>query len=912
MSSLYLTYFSVSSLIGLFLGFTLSAYFLFLKGASRAMRHIGIVLLMAALMNLAYLLSSTFIHPLSAFHRWLTVPVGCMMAIHTVHVFLSYPANDHPRLSRWILIVQYLTMVAASLFFYAGSFAAPVVFHFDGHYWDFVVDRPTRIVGAVILANTVLMLVVGPWKAYLARGRERWTALAMLAALFSCGFLQGLTNTLSREGVIGRDLFQTTFSLTIVLGLFSVVIIFINNTRDRTSFMAKILGISMVTLLLVMQALSFAVLRERTRAYDELRRQEARAIVQGRVAEALVEPVFTRAMTGGPVTFSGGEAFRSARLPPAGADVSQTKSRRELRRPDLKLGHFRQGIAADGTSLPYVSYLIGDGGSATEVAFPYISYRTYVHEGAGTLSILLLAVVLVIVLGFPLFFRGALITPVLALLDAVRRVDQGDLSAQVKVRVEDEIGQLGHYFNGMVVSIREARGKLQDYADRLEDKVKERTAELQLTLSKVQELKNQQDGDYFLTSLLLRPLGTNRVKSETVNVDFLVRQKKSFKFRKWSDEIGGDLCMADSLRLRNRAYTVFLNADAMGKSMQGAGGALVLGAVLEAMIDRTMLISSAAQQYPERWLKNAFIELHKVFEVFDGSMLISLVLGLVDDETGLVYVINAEHPWSVLYRRGKALFIDSELEFRKLGTLGMEGTIYVKTLQLEPGDVLIAGSDGRDDLLFTDGDGNSILQHDEQVFLRHVEASDGQLGRIVESITAEANLTDDLSLIRIGYREDHVPAPVAGAPESSDWFLQAREAFRFERWREAAHTLERAGAVADREPQALRLLAHCYLRMGDYARALGVAEDYVFIRPADTELLYVVSYCASRTGSLEKAADFGERVRLREPHNTRYLLNLARIYHAMGIAVRARDMVDKVLAAEPDNARARRLAGLLN
>ena len=79
---------------------------------------------------------------------------------------------------------------------------------------------------------------------------------------------------------------------------------------------------------------------------------------------------------------------------------------------------------------------------------------------------------------------------------------------------------------------------------------------------------------------------------------------------------------------------------------------MVLGAVLEAIVDRTMLSGEASKHHPERWLKNAFIELHKVFETFDGSMLISLVFGLVDDDSGLVYLINAEHPWSVLYRQG--------------------------------------------------------------------------------------------------------------------------------------------------------------------------------------------------------------------------------------------------------------------
>ena len=53
--------------------------------------------------------------------------------------------------------------------------------------------------------------------------------------------------------------------------------------------------------------------------------------------------------------------------------------------------------------------------------------------------------------------------------------------------------------------------------------------------------------------------------------------------------------------------TVFLNADAMGKSMQGAGGALVAGAVFNSIIERTMLSPTVQNQYPERWLKNSFV-----------------------------------------------------------------------------------------------------------------------------------------------------------------------------------------------------------------------------------------------------------------------------------------------------------------
>jgi hypothetical protein len=61
-------------------------------------------------------------------------------------------------------------------------------------------------------------------------------------------------------------------------------------------------------------------------------------------------------------------------------------------------------------------------------------------------------------------------------------------------------------------------------------------------------------------------------------------------------------------------------------------------------------------------------------------MLVSSVIGLIDDSSGLLYYINAEHPSLVLYRDGKAEFIDSNLEiFRKIGIGGIEGKLVVRT-----------------------------------------------------------------------------------------------------------------------------------------------------------------------------------------------------------------------------------------
>jgi hypothetical protein len=41
------------------------------------------------------------------------------------------------------------------------------------------------------------------------------------------------------------------------------------------------------------------------------------------------------------------------------------------------------------------------------------------------------------------------------------------------------------------------------------------------------------------------------------------------------------------------------NGDAMGKSLQGAGGALVAGVVIKAILTRTLLYSEYQNRYPE-------------------------------------------------------------------------------------------------------------------------------------------------------------------------------------------------------------------------------------------------------------------------------------------------------------------------
>ncbi|NUM41165.1 MAG: SpoIIE family protein phosphatase, partial [Leptospiraceae bacterium] len=509
--------------------------------------------------------------------------------------------------------------------------------------------------------------------------------------------------------------------------------------------------------------------------------------------------------------------------------------------------------------------------------------------------------------GFRFFFLGALINPLDSLLAGVKKVNEGDLEVEVPVKVDDEIGFLSRSFNSMVSSIRDSKEKLEDYAETLEIKVEERTQELKNTLDEVQALKQQQDGDYFLTSLLLKPLGTNKTKSKNVHLEFYTKQKKQFEFRNRHEEIGGDISAAQNIILKEKNYIAFVNADAMGKSIQGAGGALVLGAVFESIIERTRITHQAQDTHPERWIKNTFIELHKIFESFNGSMLISLVIGLVDEETGLMYYLNAEHPWTVLYRDKKAEFIESELLFRKLGTHGMEGEISIRTFQLEAGDVIYIGSDGRDDLLLgTDENGERIINENETLFLKNIETSNGDLQQTVEEIKKAGEITDDFSLIRLSYKENIEPTD---SVSSSEEVL------------EKIKSLTESGAIISElklalkentyQPELLRAIIKAYIDQKEYKDAISYIEDFIFIQPGDTEMLFVASYCYRKAGLHSKSVDYGERVRLRDPEKIKNLVHLAETYSIIKQYTRAEKILESALAKDPLNARGLKLKEIL-
>jgi two-component system NtrC family sensor kinase len=141
------------------------------------------------------------------------------------------------------------------------------------------------------------------------------------------------------------------------------------------------------------------------------------------------------------------------------------------------------------------------------------------------LTFLLIAVILQV-------SRRFIVKPVKALVRATREIGSGNLDKPVKPRASDELGMLAESFEGMRLSLREARAEIDGLMNGLERQVEERTAALKqaqtqliqgeklaslgkLSASIAHEINNPLAGILTFSKLLVRDLEHEPVEADT-------------------------------------------------------------------------------------------------------------------------------------------------------------------------------------------------------------------------------------------------------------------------------------------------------------------------------------------------------------------------------------------------------------
>ncbi len=477
---------------------------------------------------------------------------------------------------------------------------------------------------------------------------------------------------------------------------------------------------------------------------------------------------------------------------------------------------------------------------------------------------------------FGYIFSKDIIRAIKSLNIAMKNIEESESHKSLDIKRRDEIGEITKVF----ISMKE---EIINHQKNLESTIEKRTAELKDTLTQMTILKEHQDGDYFLTSQLIKPLLSNHLFTDQVSVTSIVRQKKKFTFKKWTSELGGDLNIINKLILRDREFIVFLNADAMGKSIQGAGGALVMGTVFKSIISRNSWDKVSRDKTPERWLYDCYLELQNVFLTFDGTMLVSAIIGLVDNLSGTVYCLNADHPRMVLFRDGVSSFCFNQIHINKLGMETELEDFKISVIQLENGDSLILGSDGRDDILIQ-GDIGDVLNEDENKFLQFVDISQGDLDRLEFCLIQSGKMIDDLSLMKIHFKsQPKAELSFKKNYENYLYFFTKGEAeeekknyeYAIELFRESLECIPGDGS-------SLKKIAKMYERLKNYELTIDYCIKYFSLYPSDSNFLYIISYYSRLINKYEECIEYGERYRLRDPSNLDNLNNLIISYQELG------------------------------
>ncbi len=267
--------FSLGTIIPIIFFLTTGFFLYNTKDKSRSTNTMAKSYILTGIFNIGYFISSSIYHPLAAFHRWLTVLFILVAITYFGYFYFFYPETRRPTLSKVYLYTGFSVSAISLIAFIIVSLQSNIIYQFRGHYYDFDAEVISKNIGIIIMLGLLSSYIVAGWRIATSPKDDKKVILLFLLFSMVGTVVPSITNTLSRSGKIDREVFHTTWTLLNLLGFFLMFIAYINNSKDRISFLGKLIGIILVTVLSLLQIVGFIILGDKEKDFDDIFYQKA-------------------------------------------------------------------------------------------------------------------------------------------------------------------------------------------------------------------------------------------------------------------------------------------------------------------------------------------------------------------------------------------------------------------------------------------------------------------------------------------------------------------------------------------------------------------------------------------------------------------------------------------------------------
>lgn len=300
---------------------------------------------------------------------------------------------------------------------------------------------------------------------------KRSVILRLLIFLFALFALWATLPFLVAVGFISAKIFLLWYVVLLLFGQIVFVYVYLAFSKEPVSFLVKVVGLSLVGIVFVVQLLLLFTLNWIEKKYDAEHLNKA-------------EEIITKVLRQEGLPFQ--EDIHFILQKSESLEVIYLKQGYSAELLSQKIWGAKNRFYLDG-SPPSLGYEFEQSGKIFAVGFSYVTYREYIHEYLIRFAFLLLALVLLTLLILPTLFYTSFMRPLRRLVASLENMRQGQWGVKLTVVSHDELGFLTQSFNRMVTSIERADEQIRRYTEKLEEMVGERTQELRLRMREIEE-----------------------------------------------------------------------------------------------------------------------------------------------------------------------------------------------------------------------------------------------------------------------------------------------------------------------------------------------------------------------------------------------------------------------------------------